>query len=153
VCLGEGDLPNTEASARVGSSADVIKLIRANANRDRTEIEHMTINLHKSFELSDKQKQLMSSILKENERLTTQIVSLQDSEAALKALVGPGQREALAKALLPRSGSGRARDFSGGALTAAERCCQHRAVYAVGIARSSAHYITAWPLSSGGLVD
>jgi hypothetical protein len=50
----------------------------------------MTINLHKSYELSDKQKQLMSSILKENERLTTQIVSLQESEAALKALVGPG---------------------------------------------------------------
>jgi hypothetical protein len=90
VCLGEGDLPNTEASASGGSSADVTKLIRANANRDRTDIENMTINLHKSYELSDKQKQLMSSILKENERLTTQIVSLQESEAALKALVGPG---------------------------------------------------------------
>jgi hypothetical protein len=89
VSLGDGDLPNTGASASGGSPADVIKLLRANANRDRTEIENMPISWRKSYELSDMQKQLISSILK-NERLTAQIVSLQDSEAALKALVGPG---------------------------------------------------------------
>jgi hypothetical protein len=90
VCRGEGDLADTETCASVGSCADVIKLLRANANRDRTEIENMTFCLRKSYELSDMQKQLVSSILKKNERLTTQIVSLQGSEAALKALVGPG---------------------------------------------------------------
>jgi hypothetical protein len=78
VCLGEGDLPNTEASASGRSPADVSKLLRANAKRDRTAIENMTISLRKSYELSDMQKQVRSSILKKNERLTTQIISLQD---------------------------------------------------------------------------
>jgi hypothetical protein len=90
VCLGAGDLPYTGASASAGSPADVIKVLRANANRDRTEIENVTFSLRKSYEPCDMQKQLMLSILKKNETLTTQIDSLQESEAALKALVGPG---------------------------------------------------------------
>jgi hypothetical protein len=154
VCLGEGDLPDTETSASGGSPADVIKLLRVNANRDRTEIENMTICLRKSYELSDMQKQLLSSILKKNERLTTQIVFLQESEAALKVLVVPGAAKGAG-----RSASIKKRKRVGEELFQAELSPLQRDVvnivrlYAVDIARSSAHYITPWPLSSGGLVD
>jgi hypothetical protein len=92
--LGEGDIPDTDDSASGGSPADLIKVLRAIANRDRRELEILTIRLRKSYELSDMQKQLMTSILIKNERLTTQNVALQESEAALRALVGPGAAKA-----------------------------------------------------------
>jgi hypothetical protein len=88
----------------------------------------MTISLGKSYELIDMQKQLISSIWKKNERLTTQIVFLQESEATLKALVGPGAAKGAGRSAASKKRKRAKRGVvSGGALTAAERRCQHRA--------------------------
>jgi hypothetical protein len=57
-CLGEGDMLDTDDSASGGSPADLIKVLRANANRNRRELEILTISLRKSYELSAMQKQL-----------------------------------------------------------------------------------------------
>jgi hypothetical protein len=153
-CLGEGDIPDTDDSASGGSPADLIKVLRANVNRDQRELENLTISLRKSYEPSDRPKQLMTSILKKNERITTQNVALQESEAALRALVGPGAAKGAGRIAASKT---RKRESEG--LFQAELSPLQRDVvnivrlYAADIARSSVHYITHWPVSSGGPVD
>jgi hypothetical protein len=81
-------------------------------------------------------------------------IATQESEAALKALVGPGAARGAG-----RSAASKKRMRAREKLFQAELSRLQRDVvnivrlYAVDIARSSAHYITPWPLSSGGLVD
>jgi hypothetical protein len=96
----------------------------------------------------------MTSILKKIERLTAQNVALQESEAALRALVGPGAAKGT---LLSAASKKRKRESE--ELFQAELSPLQRYVvdivrlYAADIARSSVHYITLWPVSSRGLVD
>jgi hypothetical protein len=153
-CLGEGDMLDTDDSASGGSPADLIKVLRANANRDRRELEILTISLRKSYELSDMQKQLMTSILKKNERLTTQNVALQESEAALRALVGPGAAKGAGRSAASKKQKRESEELFQAELSPLQRDIVNIVrFYAADIARSIVHYITPWPVSSGGLVD